>query len=204
MKNTECAKRKFNVKTNGMIALVAACISSAVLALPPNYSSTAAGKPPTSPEEKPEPEPAPAPEPGKSGSPYARFNLKSIEKCSTSGRFGISVTFDISHEDYNPQTWQTKAEGNQGSMYMGWKLAVAPQESGLLVSTTKSGQLKATVKKKDSGHLHVLLENCSVLSSSDTPLVGDSLQFSFAVTPDTTWYSPVINLHYLNEKLKMW
>ena len=86
---------------------------------------------------------------------------------------------------------------------MGWKLAIAPQESGLLVSTTKSGQLKATVTKKDSGYLRVLLENCSMLSSSDTPLVGDSLQFSFDVTRDKTWYSPVINLHYLNEKLKI-
>ena len=195
MKNTECAKRKFNVKTNGMIALVAACISSAALALPSNYSSTAAGKTPTSQGE--------TLAPGKSGSPHARFNLKSIEKCSGTGRFGIRVTFDISHEDYNPHTWQTQAEGNQGSMYMGWKLAVAPLESGLLVSTTKSGQLKATVKNKDSGYLRVLLENCSMLSSSDTPLVGDSLQFSFDVTRDKTWYSPVINLHYLNEKLKM-
>ena len=197
MKNTECAKRKFNVKTNGMIALVAACISSAVLALPSNYSSTAAGKPSTSQEEKP------ALAPGDSGSPHAKFNLRSIDKCITSGRFGIRATFDISHADYNPKTWQTETGGMQGSMYMGWKLAIAPQESGLLVSTTKSGQLKATVTKKDSGYLRVLLENCSMLSSSDTPLVGDSLQFSFDVTRDKTWYSPVINLHYLNEKLKM-
>ena len=199
MKNTECAKRKFNVKTNGMIALVAACISSTVLALPSNYSSTAAGKPSTSQEEKP------ALAPGDSGSPHAKFNLRSIKKCSGTGRFGISARFDISHADYDPNTWQTATGGMQGSMYMGWKLAIAPQESGLLVSTTtRAGQLKATVEKKDSGRLSVLLENCSMLSSSDTPLVGDSVQFSFNVTRDKTWYSPVINLHYLNEKLKMW
>ena len=92
MKNTECAKRKFNVKTNGMIALVAACISSAVLALPSNYSSTAVGKIPPA---------VPLPEGlilanGVSGSPRAHFMVFS----NNNGMNNFAKRLMIAHCDF--------------------------------------------------------------------------------------------------------
>ncbi|WP_257285779.1 hypothetical protein [Endozoicomonas sp. SESOKO1] len=146
------------------------------------------------------------PAPGESGSPYAKFNLESIWKCGDSGRFGIGVRFLIAHEDYDPDTWITDVGGMQGSMYIGWKLATVPVAPiGLQISTTTAGRgLLANVTDKRPGFVRVSLENCNVINRSETPLVGDSIQFAFRVTPAREWMSPVIDLHYLNEKIKMW
>ena len=145
------------------------------------------------------------PAPGTKGSAYAKFTLESSERCTEGGRIGLRVNFAIEHADYDPVTWHTEA-GVQGLMYTGWQSAPVPAgANGLSISPTSENKgLIATVSDRRPGSLRVRLENCSVIPNSTTPLVGDSIQFSFNVTADRQWMSPVINLHYLNDTIKMW
>ena len=143
--------------------------------------------------------------PGTKGSPYAKFTLESSKLCPEGGRIGLKVIFLIEHADYDPVTWHTEA-GVQGLMYTGWQSAPVPAgANGLSISSTSENkELIATVSDRRPGSLRVELKNCSVIPNSATPLVGDSIQFSFNVTPKIEWMSPVIDLQYLNDLIKMW
>lgn len=151
------------------------------------------------------------PAPGTKGSPFAKFKLEDIWRCGDpvsdgGGRFGLVVRFAIEHEDYHPETWPTQVGGMQGTMYTGWKVAPVPAgASGWSISSTSSNRgLSAKVIESKPGFLRVQLENCRVIMNRETPLVGDSLQFAFRVTEGKEWMSPVIDLHYLNEKIGIW
>lgn len=143
--------------------------------------------------------------PGTKGSPYAKFTLERSQRCVEGGRIGLRVIFAIEHEDYDPVTWHTEA-GVQGLMYTGWQSAPIPAgANGLSISpTSENKELRVTVSDRRPGSLRVRLWNCSVIPNSETPLVGDSIQFSFNVTADRQWMSPVINLQHLNDTIKMW